>query len=95
MKTLAALTAIVLLTATAAAAGAPVQLRERLVDSDGRVTLGDLFENAGAVAEVESLQGGPADQAANWLADARARLAADKAVSELTAHVVAAIGAGQ
>jgi hypothetical protein len=50
---------------------------------------------AGAVAELEALQGGPADQAANWLADARARLAADKAVSELTAHVVAAIGAGQ
>jgi uroporphyrinogen-III synthase len=50
---------------------------------------------AGAVAELDALQGGPADQAANWLADARARLAADKAVSELTAHVVAAIGAGQ
>ncbi|MCR6629520.1 MAG: uroporphyrinogen-III synthase [Magnetospirillum sp.] len=53
---------------------------------------GDL---AGAVAETSTLTGGPADQAALWLADAQARLAADKAVSELTAHVVAAIGAGQ
>jgi uroporphyrinogen-III synthase len=53
---------------------------------------GDL---AGAVAEIATLSEGPAEQAAPWLADAKARLAADKAVSELTAHVVAAIGAGQ
>ncbi|MBC7907142.1 MAG: hypothetical protein H7Y60_10400 [Rhodospirillaceae bacterium] len=54
-----------------------------------------LDDLAGAVTEVETLTGGPADQAANWLADAKARLAADKAVSELTAHVVASVGAGQ
>lgn len=60
MRILAALTAVVLMTATAAAAGSPVQLRERLVDSDGRVTLGDLFENAGAVAEVTVVAGPPA-----------------------------------
>lgn len=53
---------------------------------------GDL---AGAVAEMEGLQGGPAEQAAPWIVDAKARLAAGTAVSGLTAHVVAAIGAGQ
>lgn len=53
---------------------------------------GDLAQ---AVTEMEGLSNGPAEQAAPWLADARARLAAGKAVSELTAHVVAAIGAGQ
>lgn len=53
---------------------------------------GDL---AAAVAEIQGLNGGPAEQAAPWLADAQARLAADSAVSDLTAHVVAAIGAGQ
>lgn len=60
--------------------------------AEASLGLGDL---AGAIAEIETLTGGPADQAANWLADAKARLAADKAVSELTAHVVATIGAGQ
>ena len=60
--------------------------------AEAALAQGDL---AGAVSEAEQLQGGPADQAANWLADAKARLAADKAVSELTAHVVAAVGAGQ
>ncbi|MGE5478583.1 MAG: uroporphyrinogen-III synthase [Bacteroidales bacterium] len=53
---------------------------------------GDLAQ---AAAEMEGLSGGPAEQAAPWLADAKARLAAGKAVSELTAHVVAAVGAGQ
>lgn len=53
---------------------------------------GDL---AGAVVELEGLEGGPAEQAAPWIGDAKARLAAGKAVSGLTAHVVAAIGAGQ
>ncbi|MBC7952056.1 MAG: uroporphyrinogen-III synthase [Rhodospirillaceae bacterium] len=60
--------------------------------AEAALNQGDL---GGAVGEVETLTGGPADQAANWLADAKARLAADKAVSELTAHVVASIGAGQ
>jgi uroporphyrinogen-III synthase len=53
---------------------------------------GDLAQ---AAAEMDGLSGGPAEQAAPWLADAKARLAAGKAVSELTAHVVAAVGAGQ
>lgn len=60
--------------------------------AQGALAHGDLAQ---AAAEMESLSGGPAEQAAPWLADAKARLAAGKAVSELTAHVVAAVGAGQ
>lgn len=56
------------------------------------LALGDLAQ---AVAEIETLSGGPAEQAAPWLADAKARLVGAKAVSDLTAHVVAAVGAGQ
>ncbi len=60
MRTLSALAAIaVLAVAAPAAAGSPVQLRDQLVDSDGRVTLGDLFEGAGAAAGVV-LAAGPA-----------------------------------
>ena len=53
---------------------------------------GDLAQ---AVAELDTLTNGPAEQAAPWLTDAKARLAATGAVSDLTAHVVAAVGAGQ
>lgn len=60
--------------------------------AEARLAEGDL---AGAVAEAGKLTGGPADIAAPWLADAQARLAADKAVSELSAHVVAQVGARQ
>lgn len=60
--------------------------------AEGRLAEGDL---AGAQAEAEKLTDGPAEIAAPWLADARARLVADKAVSELSAHVVAQIGARQ
>ncbi|HLO78876.1 MAG TPA: uroporphyrinogen-III synthase [Magnetospirillum sp.] len=56
------------------------------------LAVGDLAQ---AIAEMDTLSGGPAEQAAPWLADAKARLAAGKAVSDMTAHVVAAIGAGQ
>ena len=38
---------------------------------------------AGAVAEVESLEGAPAQAAASWLADAKARLAVDSALVAL------------
>lgn len=57
-----------------------------------RLAQGDL---AAAVAEAGALQRSAAETAAPWLEDARARLAADKALSELTAHVVAAIGPRQ
>lgn len=63
-----------------------------LARAQAALAAGDLAQ---AVAEMDGLSGGPAEQAAPWLADAKARLTAGKAVSELTAHVVAAIGAGQ
>lgn len=63
-----------------------------LARAQAALAAGDL---AGAVAEMDGLSNGPAEQAAPWVADAKARLAAGKAVSEVTAHVVAAIGAGQ
>lgn len=47
---------------------------------------GDL---AGATKELQALQGPAAQTAAPWLTDARARLAAEQALSDLTAHVVA------
>ncbi|MEW5726853.1 MAG: mitofilin family membrane protein [Pseudomonadota bacterium] len=53
---------------------------------------GDL---AGAIAQAETLDGAAAETVAPWLDDARARLAADKALSTLTAAVVAAIGPRQ
>jgi flagella basal body P-ring formation protein FlgA len=47
---LLALIAAGLLLAAPAVAGQPVTLRADVVDADGTVTLGDLFENAGAAA---------------------------------------------
>lgn len=54
MKALAGLFAIAcgLAAATAALAGAPVNLRAEIADADGRVTLGEIFDNAGAAADV-------------------------------------------
>lgn len=63
-----------------------------LARAQAALALGDL---SAAAAEIEGLSGGPAEQAAPWLADAKARIAANKALSELTAQVVAAVGAGQ
>jgi hypothetical protein len=53
---------------------------------------GDL---AAAIAQAETLSGAAGESVAPWLADARARLAADKALSLMTAQVVAAIGPQQ
>lgn len=47
----------------------------------------------GAISELNALVLGPAEAAAPWLAQAKARIAADKAVSELTAHSIALAGA--
>lgn len=44
---------------------------------------------ATAIAELQLLSAGPAETAAPWLAEAQARLAADRAVSELSAQVLA------
>lgn len=63
-----------------------------LARAQAALALGDL---SAAAAEIEGLSGGPAEQAAPWLADSKARIAANKALSELTAQVVAAVGAGQ
>ena len=49
-------------------------------------------ELAAAIAETESLTGGSAQAAAAWTSEAKARLAADKAVSELAAHAIAVAG---
>lgn len=50
LRLLTLMTTAALAVAGAAAAGAPVTLRSDLADGDGRVTLGDLFEGAGAAA---------------------------------------------
>jgi hypothetical protein len=60
--------------------------------TESRVSEGDL---AAAAAELAGLSGGPAEVAAPWLADARARVAAEKALSDLTAHTIALTGAGR
>lgn len=50
--------------------------------AEAKVEAGDL---RGAVAELESLSGAAAEAAAGWLADARARLAAEDALAKITA----------
>ena len=47
---------------------------------------------AGAVDNLSRLTGAPANVAAGWLADARARLSLDKAVADLSAAAIAASG---
>ncbi len=54
--------------------------------TDANLDKGDL---AGAVRELSGLQGAAAEAAAPWLAQAQARLAAEAALSDLTAHSVA------
>jgi uroporphyrinogen-III synthase len=49
-------------------------------------------ELAAAIAETESLTGGSVQAAAAWTSEAKARLAADKALSELAAHAIAVAG---
>jgi len=57
-RSLVSLTALFAsLAASAALAGTPVELKGHLADSDGRVTLGDLFENAGRASGVVVAQG--------------------------------------
>jgi len=69
----------------AGAAAVVARVRTRLAGNDF----------AAAIAEAEHLTEGPAALARPWLDDARARLAADRSLSELTAQAVAAIGARQ
>ncbi|MDO8607828.1 MAG: mitofilin family membrane protein [Phaeospirillum sp.] len=53
------------------------------------LTRGDL---AAASAEAEALTGGPAELTTSWRAEGKARLAADKALSELAAQALALAG---
>ena len=55
----------------------------RVARAEARLADGDL---AGAVAELEGLEGPPAEAAAPWLEQARARLAAQDALDRLHAH---------
>jgi hypothetical protein len=55
-----------------------------------RLEAGDL---AGAVAEIELLEGGPRAAFEDWLVDARTRLAADRAVARLEEHALALLSA--
>ena len=57
--------------------------------AEARLDLGDL---AGAVAALEPLRGAPAAVFADWLADARARLAVDRAGATLTSLALADLG---
>ena len=57
----------------------------RVARAEARLDAGDLDA---AVAELSSLTGAPAEGAADWLAQARARLAADAAAAKLQATLV-------
>jgi uroporphyrinogen-III synthase len=54
--------------------------------AEAKVKTGDL---AGAVAELDTLTGAPADAARPWLGEAKARLAADKAVDTISTLALA------
>ena len=58
----------------------------RLARAEAKLDRGDL---AGAVAEVGAITGAAAAPAADWLAAARARLAAQQAIQQLQAAAVA------
>jgi hypothetical protein len=58
----------------------------RVARAEAKLAAGDL---AGAVAELEQLEGPPAEAAAEWLELARLRLAAKEAVTSLQAHTTA------
>jgi uroporphyrinogen-III synthase len=60
--------------------------------AEAKLAQGDL---AGAVAELEQLQGAPAGAAAEWLEMARMRLAAEEAVTSLQAHTTAMLTEAQ
>ncbi|SEH63449.1 inner membrane protein [Magnetospirillum fulvum] len=60
-----------------------------LARAESDLNAGDL---AGAVGEFDLLVYGPAEAAAPWIGQAKARLAVDKALSELTAHSIALAG---
>ena len=60
-----------------------------VANAEARLARGDL---AGAVAAFDELSGPPAVAATGWLADARARLAAERALAAIDAHAIAELG---
>jgi uroporphyrinogen-III synthase len=60
-----------------------------LARAESRLRSGDL---AGTVAALDGLKDGPADAVKPWLADARARLAADRALAALAARAIDRLG---
>ena len=59
-----------------------------LARAEARLDEGDL---AGAVSELEALEGPAAEAAAPWLAGARARVAADQAIEALRERALARV----
>ena len=64
--------------------------QDRLARAQADLDNGD---SAGAVMEVQGVTGAAATSIAPWLMDAQARLAADRAVAEMNARIVAALAA--
>ncbi|MBW7851834.1 MAG: hypothetical protein H3C38_15180 [Rhodospirillales bacterium] len=60
--------------------------------AEAKLATGDL---AGAVAELGALEGPALETAGPWMADARARVAADRALSDLTSEAVAVTARGE
>jgi uroporphyrinogen-III synthase len=60
--------------------------------AEARLAAGDV---AGAVAEVDRLTGPAAAAAQAWLAAAKARLAAERTLDELSRHALARFAAGR
>ncbi len=73
------------------AGAAPDSADAALALAERRLDEGDL---AGAVRALSALSGPPAEAAAAWLADARARLAAEEAVDGLQALAIAGLSGG-
>lgn len=67
-------------------------LDARLARAEQRLQARDL---AGAVTALEGVSGPARDALATWIEDARARLALDRGVEELTAAAIAAVGAAR
>ena len=81
------LSALITVRRTGQVEGAGAQAR--VARAEERLEEGDL---AGAVAELDGLEGAPARLAMGWLDDARARLAAEDALSDLQARAIARLG---
>jgi hypothetical protein len=63
----------------------------RVARAEAALDKGDL---AAAVAELDQLEGRPAEAAADWLAQAKARLGADQAVAQLRTQATELLSEG-